>query len=305
MTHELPGSDELPSALIDLGVPFEDVNRLVALHGRLAADRELRSAFEHAVAAQAAVIGTHHLPSGLPVTWPDGVSEADGRRLTVLLFVALAPHTRAYHEARGIPSTVSRQTLADLGRQLAVGRRRGTVGGLGTGSWLTLHFRGELYQLGRLQFQRRHLRKKAAEAARAAGFGAWSLELHVPDFHGPLDPASCDRSLALAREFFARHWPDEPYDTASISSWLLDPQLARYLPPDSNILRFQQRFTFLDGGPDEPDDAEPLRYVFGDPDRPVESLPRDTSVQRAVVDHLRAGGHWYVVSGWFPLSSDR
>jgi hypothetical protein len=41
--------------------------------------------------------------------------------------------------------------------------------------------------------------------------------------------------------------------------------------------------------------------VFGDPNLPVESLPRRTALERAVGDHLRGGGHWYIGHGWFPL----
>ncbi|PNG18099.1 hypothetical protein C1J00_32920 [Streptomyces cahuitamycinicus] len=32
----------------------------------------------------------------------------------------------------------------------------------------------------------------------------------------------------------------------------------------------------------------------------VSGLPRRTTVERAVGDHLRAGGHWYVWLGWSP-----
>jgi hypothetical protein len=45
-----------------------------------------------------------------------------------------------------------------------------------------------------------------------------------------------------------------------------------------------------------------LRSVFG-ADRPkeIDALPRDTRLQRAVVDHLRAGKHWRLRTGWFEL----
>lgn len=57
------------------------------------------------------------------------------------------------------------------------------------------------------------------------------------------------------------------------------------------------------GGGEEPEpaDTEPVRFVFGDPDLPPAGLPRRTSVERAVGDHLRAGGHWYVEHGWLRL----
>ncbi|MFD0277263.1 acyltransferase domain-containing protein [Kitasatospora sp. NPDC127111] len=296
-----PDGEQLPDALLELAVPFEDVDGLLAAHRRLARDHGLRAEFEETLDAQVAAIGTVGRPSGLRGGWPKGSDGAD--HLSALLFVALAPHTRAYHRSLGVPPEVTRATLADLGRHLALSRRRARTGGLRNPSWLTLHFRGELYQLGRLQFQRRRLTGPAAAEASAAGFGEWCLDLHVPDYCGPLSPGACDRSLALARAFFARHFPAEPYRTVRIGSWLLDPQLAHHLPADSNIVRFQRRFTPLGepGDPGEPADDNPLGFVFGDTGRPLASLPRDTALQRALVDHLRAGGHWYVVGGWMRL----
>jgi hypothetical protein len=83
-------------------------------------------------------------------------------------------------------------------------------------------------------------------------------------------------------------------------SWLLDRQLRRYLPADSHIIRFQDRFRTAREDC-EPADTEPVQFVFGDPGLPVAELPRRTSVERAVGDHLRAGGHWYIGHGWFPF----
>ena len=87
---------------------------------------------------------------------------------------------------------------------------------------------------------------------------------------------------------------------ATCGSWLLDPQLKQYLPGDSGIVRFQERFR-LGHLPAEPEDMTPVRFVFGTTDVPLERLPRHTLVQRAVLDHLREGGHWYVGHGWFAL----
>ncbi|MEV0191823.1 acyltransferase domain-containing protein [Kitasatospora purpeofusca] len=299
----LPSDEELVEALRGLSVPFEDVNDLLAARTRLDRDRGLRTFFEEMLHTQAAAVGTLGQPAGLDRDWAAGTSGGAG--LAALLFVALAPLARAHHRALGIPAEVSGSTLADLGRQLAVSRWRGRSG-LGNTRWLTLHFRGELFQLGRLQFQRTRLAAAddpAAGAGGADGAGAWSLQLHIPDHCGPLSPAACDRSLDRARAFFPRYFPGEPYRSCHIFSWLLDPQLADHLPAGSNIIRFQRRFSPLEqpDRPSVPEDTNPLKFVFGDVERPLDSLPRDTAVQRALVDHLRAGGHWYVRGGRLPF----
>src|SRR5690606_36581012 len=120
---------------------------------------------------------------------------------------------------------------------------------------------------------------------------------------GPLTPEAVDASLAKAREFFPRHFPDEHYTDFACGSWLLDPQLREYLPKDSNIVRFQERFELepyekvdgLDGG------VEVRRFVFRDLTTPLEELPRRTALQRAVIDNLMAGGHWQWRRGRFPI----
>ncbi|MCX4683530.1 acyltransferase domain-containing protein [Kitasatospora purpeofusca] len=300
---QLPSDEDLVEALLGLAVPFEDVNGLLAARTRLDRDRGLRTFFEEMLRTQAEAVGTIGRPAGLDRDWAAGT--ADGEGLATLLFVALAPLARAHHRALGIPAEVTGSTLADLGRQLAVSRWRGRTG-LGNARWLTLHFRGELFQLGRLQFQRTRPTGADASAARAGGADEWSLQLHIPDHCGPLSAAACDRALDRARAFFPRHFPGEPYRSCHIFSWLLDPQLADRLPAESNIIRFQRRFSPLERPdlpdlPSGPEDSNPLKFVFGDIERPLESLPRDTVLQRALVDHLRAGGHWYVRGGRLPL----
>ncbi|MGW0915021.1 acyltransferase domain-containing protein [Streptomyces sp. NPDC002784] len=292
----LPDADDLPEILIDLAVPHEDIGVLVRVRRRVTDDPELRRFLEASVEELVRDLGTIGARAELPeLDWPAGPLQ---RCFPVYVFVAALPHTRAYHRERGVPAEVTRRTLADLGRNMAVHRRRYGRAGLQAPRWLTHHFRGELYQLGRLQFERS--RTGRALAGAGPDPDALCLNLHIPDFHGPLTPVACDRSLALAREFFARHFPEERYPAAQCHSWLLDPQLKRYLPADSNIVRFQERFRIVrDDG--EEADTEPVQFVFGDPDLPVEGLPRRTAVERAVGDHLRAGGHWYIGHGWFPL----
>jgi hypothetical protein len=299
----LPDADELPETLLDLAVPHEDINDLVALRRTLVSDAGAMRLLKECVEELLRDIGE----IGREVRLDERLAEAPAALAPyypVYVFVAALPHTRAYHRERGIPADITRRTLADLGRSMAARRRQTGAAGMKVPWWLAHHFRGELYQLGRLQFERARLGQRTGRGIAATGVdvapGTPCLNLHIPDFSGPLSPGACDRSLALAREFFARHFPEEPYRVALCHSWLLDPQLKRHLRADSNIVRFQERFRVAREDT-EPADTEPIRFVFGDPELPVESLPGRTSVERAVGDHLRAGGHWYIGHGWFPL----
>ncbi|MFI6036910.1 acyltransferase domain-containing protein [Streptomyces sp. NPDC051315] len=298
----LPDRDELAEVLLDLGVPHQDIDEPVRLSRHVAGDPHTRRFLEETVADL--VDGMGEIRGTVDIPQPPGASAVLERYFPLYVCVAALPYVRAHHRERGIPDDISRRTLADIGRGVAWHRRWHGTGGLLSPRWLSLHLHGELYQLGRLQFQRGHVGRRTSDSSTAAGHtpapGDPALALHIPDFMGPLSPDACDRSLARARDFFARHYPEEPYTVATCGSWLLDPQLKRYLPDDSNIIRFQDRFT-ISHVPDEPEDMTPVRFVFGTTDVPLDRLPRRTVLERAVVDHLRAGGHWYVRSGWFAL----
>ncbi|MFG2608129.1 acyltransferase domain-containing protein [Streptomyces sp. NPDC048514] len=299
----LPDADDLPDLLLDLTVPHEDINDLIALRPRVAGDPDTLRLLEACVEELFQDLGDLGRTPALGELFASAPAELTDT-FPLYVFLAAHPYTLAHHRERGIPADVSRRTLADLGRHIAVHRRRHGRTGVQSRRWLVRHFRGELYQLGRLQFERSRIGQRTAPVLAAAGLdsapGDPCLNLHIPDFHGRLTPSACDRALALAREFFALHFPEEHPQAVLCHSWLLDPQLRPYLPADSNIVRFQDRFRVAREDT-EPVDTEPVQFVFGKPDLPVAELPRRTSVERAVGDHLRSGGHWYIGHGWFPF----
>jgi hypothetical protein len=219
-----------------------------------------------------------------------------GRYFFAFVYLAALADVRRFHARRGISDDVSWATLSDLGRNLKRDRLLLGDGGLRTSGWLTLHFRGSIYQLGRLQFNRMNVR--AAYVAGAFREGEPALGVHIPE-SGPLTPEACDESIAQARSFFARHFPETPTRVAICTSWLLDPQLAEYLAPDSNIVHFGRRFTLVGDGYDG--DADVLRFVFHRIRPNIDELPQRTTLERAIVAHLRAGKHWRNRTGWLAL----
>ncbi|KAB1946088.1 hypothetical protein F8271_07770 [Micromonospora sp. ALFpr18c] len=283
----LPARADAPAILDRLGVPPDDAVEI--MDGWPDPDSplwtpELRWLLDRSIALVRADLGGHEwLPPGPELPRERGLAS---RHLYVYAYLALVDVARAYHRDHGIADAVSWLSLADLGRNLAIDRRMRGEGWPVMQSWLTLHVRGSVYELGRLQHHR----------------GGETLALHVPDA-GPLTPDAVDASLDEARAFFPRHFPDEHYEAFSCGSWLLDPQLREYLPAESNIVRFQRRFELTpyeeQEGPDA--DVEVLRFVFRTLSTPLDELPRRTALQRAVVDHLRAGRHWQWRHGRFPV----
>lgn len=283
----LPAKADAPAILERLAVRPDDAAEIMA--GWPDDDSalwtpELRWLLDRSIALVRADLGGFGwLPPGPELPRDRGLA---WRHLYVYAYLALAGVAREYHRDHGIADDVTWATLGDLGRNLAVDRRMGGEGWPVMQSWLTLHTRGAVYELGRLHHHR----------------GEGSIGVHIPE-SGPLSPEAVDASLDEARAFFPRHFPDEQYSSFTCGSWLLDPQLLEYLPEDSNIIRFQRRFELEPY--EEPEgidcDVEVLRFVFRSLSTPLDQLPRRTVLQRAVVDHLKDGGHWLWRRGTFAV----
>lgn len=232
--------------------------------------------------------------------WPTPIAGEDPltRYFHVYVFVAALPHIRRLHADRGISPEVTRATLADLGLQVAHYQRWKGFAGFDGAFWLWQHFRALMFRLGRLQFTDERI---DFDPAPGAGFarGDPSLGIHIPAA-GPLTPGGADDALAQARTFFRKHFPERVYRIGTCSSWMLDPQLAVYLPAKSNIVMFQQRFTLVEDWV-RPGDEDLMRFVFGIVPERIADLPQTTTLERAVVRHLRDGNHWNIRLGWLDV----
>jgi GNAT domain-containint protein/N-acyltransferase family protein len=289
----LPDRGYLPAIFERLAIAEEDQGEILAAWPSSDADPEIWRSLERAYGTLVKDLGG---TAALELPGPSVETTPMGRYFFVYVYLAALADVRRFHKQRGIPDEISWATLADLGRNLKRDRLLLGDGGLRTSGWLTLHFRGALYQLGRLQFNRMTVR--ASHVADGFREGDPALGIHIPE-SGPLTPESCDDSLARARPFFARHFPETPTRLGMCMSWLLDPQLAEYLEPDSNVLRFQRRFELIREGPEG--DAEILRFVFHRIAPNIHVLPQRTTLERAIVAHLRAGKHWRNQTGWLTL----
>jgi GNAT-like C-terminal domain/N-acyltransferase N-terminal domain len=301
MSLALPAAADAAPLLGRLGVADQDAAELIGAWPSPERTPEAWSLLERCHRRLVGGLGRTAVPAD---PWPRLPASfgALGRLFHAYVLLAAVPDVRRWHRRHGIPDEVSWATLADLGRQLGLHRRMHGTAGLAAPTWLWSHFTGALYQLGRLQFCRSRVPWEPAVLERLEGgprHGEPALDLHIPEA-GPLTPAEVDRSLRWAREFFPRHFPDERYRVVICTSWLLDDQLAGYLAPESNIMRFQRRFRLLPGSVADGDD-DVVMFVFRRGAPVLDELPQRTSLERAVVGHLRAGRHWRIRAGWLEL----
>ena len=297
----IPPTEELLARALEVAFPFDDLNPLLAAADRIRAGPGEELLRLEVSALVAAMGRTEPLPA-LPEVSPDTVDPSG--YFGVLVALLTVPFARAYHREHGVDEVTSWRTFVDIGRNIAVYRNRHGRPGFDDLAWLSLHLTGLLYDLGRLQVNRARLGRTFTRLMQDHGLeaeqGEPCLAVHIPRYSGPMDTAACDRSLARAAEFFPRHFPEESPRYLVCSSWLLDPVLAERLPERSNIVAFQRRFTVARC--DEPDDEATMIFVFEDPARALSAYPRSSSLQRAVLEHLEAGGHWHGGRGWRALS---
>jgi len=302
-TFVLPARADAGEVLVRLAVPDEDVDAVLAVWPDPERDPALWWLLERSHARFAAAMGDGDAFVDCPPL-PRALG-LQGRCYWIFVFAAMVDATRAYHARRGVPDDISWATLADLGQQMVVHKRRQGTTGLDLQWWLVPHFLGTLYAIGRLQFHLYHLRCGIAGPAfwpdsDEPGFraGDATLGIHIPAT-GPLTPAECDASFAGARSFVDEHFPEHDFRIGTCTSWLLDDQLAVYLPADSNIVQFQRRFVVVEGETD--DGRDTLLFVFDRVPESIDDLPARTTLERAIVQHLRAGRRWHTRTGWVAL----
>lgn len=117
--------------------------------------------------------------------------------------------------------------------------------------------------------------------------GKDAIAVHIPS-DADFSPESVSASLAQAREFLAKYYPDYHYSCFTCESWLLGSDLRSLLPETSNIVSFQNRFDIIE---EEKEGDAYLEWLFRVPSgTPISELPEQTSLQRKAKAHLLAGG---------------
>jgi len=123
------------------------------------------------------------------------------------------------------------------------------------------------------------------------------LEMHIPGGGGmPLD--ACAQSFRDAAEFFRTRFPDKPAKAVTSTSWMFSHQLEDALTPESNLVRLLREL-YLVPAPCGPNSG--LWFVFLQNPIDLATAPRETRLQRALLDYLAHGQAWHQASMLFLL----
>lgn len=140
--------------------------------------------------------------------------------------------------------------------------------------WTTRQAGCHLFRIGELEYEMKHIDNKIV------------IGIHIPS-DADLSPSAVDKSLMNAKMFFAEYYPNLANAEYRCHSWLLDSQLKGMLNDSSNILSFQTRFEIFNEGEIGTDFIE---WLYHTKSTDYTTLPKNTSLQRNIKNHLLSGG---------------
>jgi len=149
---------------------------------------------------------------------------------------------------------------------------------------------------------RQPVRYKKNQWSLLCGPGDHVVSMHIPTPGEPITPAVCQAAHDRARGFFAKYFPEYQPKLFSAVSWLLAPFLRNMLSENSNIVLFQDSLYRISHSSTH---GSFSHFVFRSPglsEREMLALTPQTSLQRAILERIRAGLPLYCGAGFTPFS---
>lgn len=203
--------------------------------------------------------------------------------LTIYLYAASQSWLKIYQPLK-IPRTVYLATMNAFTRFIhehfqVTGKYR-----FDRGFWIWRYTSGLIFRIGELEYERTYFPKGHKELKLE---GKQCLSLHIPS-DADLSRNKISDSYESAIRFFELYFPDYHYQVMYTDTWLLSPNLTKWLKQDSKIRLFAADYRLL--SVDEQDDSG-VPWIFGRVDAQVQDYPEKTSLQRQAKQQLLAGAH--------------
>lgn len=219
------------------------------------------------------------------------VNEKDGRR-NLLSYLYMCEDLESEYKKRGIPNDILMDTLKDVVEWAEISTKDKGELCLFKCGWLKRYLDMRLFKIGRFNFCIGGAECDIPEFGVKKGDNI--VEIHIPT-EGTFKKSVCEESLDMAREFFAKYFPEYSYEYFTCHSWLLDKTLRGMLGPGSNIIDFQDMFTMVN----ETESDAAITSVFSDSmtRRKLRQTAAATSLAQKVKEHALNGGKFYETYG--------
>lgn len=174
-------------------------------------------------------------------------------RLFTLLY-ELIP-LKEYFDKRDIPSSIFYDSIQDLNFRINRYYDSNKEYGMSERDalWLRFIYKGEMFDLGSLRFQKFHFSNAEIERTdydymplsdemkQRFPEGLPIINVHITT-DADLRPEKIDDSFQMAHDFFTTYFPEHNYTSFTCRTWMLYRPTQELLPPDSNITSFANRF---------------------------------------------------------------
>jgi hypothetical protein len=112
----------------------------------------------------------------------------------------------------------------------------------------------------------------------------WTIDMHIPPGGGMM-PEACVESFKTAFDFFNTRFPEKKSSAIVCASWIFNTQFETYLP-DSNMVKFMRELYLF---PVQSAGNDGMFFVFYKDFKNLSEAPRETRLQRAMLDVLESG----------------
>lgn len=224
------------------------------------------------------------------------ISDQDKLFECLLLLLPL----KVFYQRRSISDEIFSDSIYDLNYRISRYYNENQSYGLYQRDlyWLSFLFRGEIFDLGSLRFQRfkfsyAEIERQAHERMELSDYykakfkeGINVINIHIMN-NADLSEVAVTDSLKIAKRFFKTHFEEMDYEVYVCRTWLLYDGLKAILPADSNIISFQKHFKII-ASHNFPNQA--LNRIYGTTDlNLIETMDKPSRLQQKAylnLEHL-------------------
>jgi hypothetical protein len=202
--------------------------------------------------------------------------KSDERGLLMLQYMLSSlAYTYDNYRKMGIDTAVFTATMGCFTRFLKEHKNKYGFYAFDRDWWVTRQMAMVLFRIGELEYEFVSIR------------GEPVISIHIPS-DAQLTPEKCGQSYREAKKFIKTYFGEMIARPYVCESWLLSPALPELLPPEANIIKFQQQFEILEW---KKENKDFMAWIFPvPPDTPMAQLPEQTGLQKKVKEWLFAGG---------------
>jgi len=206
-----------------------------------------------------------------------------------LVYLALIPYSEKLAKEKNIPRELWASTGKDLRYKLVECKAVKGIRGSFVSFWFPGFFNFTRFQFGRLQFEIEKIDRDLNFSGHSIKVNDPVINVHIPRDGTPLTKEACDKAFSDARKYFYNEVGSAPF---VCHSWTLFPKQVDFLPKNSNLRSFMDRFHIYDWG------YNPMFFdmwrLFDTDEQNPERLPTNGSLRAAYVSYLKEGN----LPGW-------